>query len=261
VRVRAVSGSSLAAFQAGFVASLFDPLASSALAAQPAFAVYRNTMMSGCIDALQANFPSVARLVGSDWFRAAAATCVRTDPPHDGRLLMYGERFADFLAGFEPARELPYLPGVARLDRLWIEAHTAADANAVEAAWLAQLSPEQLGATRLAPHPAARWCHVADLPVFSIWSTSRQGIDPPAAFVWQGEGALLTRPAADVQWQPLEASGCVFLDACADGQTLAEAASAALGHAPELDVAALLSQLLSAGALTVGPTPDNGNHP
>ena len=29
-----------------------------------AFAVYRNTVLKGCIDALQANYPTVGQLVG-----------------------------------------------------------------------------------------------------------------------------------------------------------------------------------------------------
>ena len=68
----------LAQFQDAFAEALFapqdiaDPVMRQ-LAAQPAFAVYRNTVMKGCIDALEANFPVVARLVGSEWFRAAAA--------------------------------------------------------------------------------------------------------------------------------------------------------------------------------------------
>jgi hypothetical protein len=251
---------SLAAFQAAFVASLFDPQASSTLGAQPAFAVYRNTVFGGCVDALLANFPSVARLVGEDWFRAAATRYVRAQPPRDGRLLMYGATFADFLADFEPARELPYLAGVARLDRLWIEAHTAADASAVDAGRLARLTPEQLGALALAPHPAARWCRVDDLPVCSIWSASRRGTAPPDDLVWQGEGALLTRPLADVQWQPLTATGGAFLDACAQGRSLAGAATATLERVPEADIAAVLSQLLSAGALVAGPIPNDGAH-
>jgi Putative DNA-binding domain len=38
----------------------------STLTRQPGFAVYRNTVMKGCIDALQANFPTVLRLVGEE---------------------------------------------------------------------------------------------------------------------------------------------------------------------------------------------------
>ena len=51
------------------------------LVAQPGFAVYRNTVLKGCIDALQANFPAVARLVGDDWFRAAASVHARSALP------------------------------------------------------------------------------------------------------------------------------------------------------------------------------------
>lgn len=240
---------SLAGFQSRFARSLFDPGADSALTAQPAFAVYRNTVISGCVDALQANFPSVARLVGADWFRAAAAAFARARPPRDGRLLMYGENFADFLEDFEPAHDLPYLPGVARLDRLWIEAHAAEDASAVDSAWLASLLPEQLGASRLQPHPAARWRLFDDLPIYSIWAPNRLGTDRADEIVWRGEGALLTRPVDAVAWQPLERPGGAFLDACAAGSSLAEAAGAALDVQPDVDIAALLWRLLSAGAL------------
>ena len=245
---------SLARFQSSFFVSLFDTNAASPLTAQPAFAVYRNTVMSGCVDALRANFPSFARLVGDDWFRAAAATYVRAEPPRDGRLLMYGDTFADFLADFlarcEPAHDLPYLPGVARLDRFWIEAHTAADALAVDSAWLASLLPEQLGAVRLRPHSAAGWHLFDDLPTYSIWAANRVGDGNMERIAWHGEGALLTRPVDAVAWQALGPCGGAFLDACAQGCALAEAAGAALEIEPDAHIASLLSKLLSAGALT-----------
>lgn len=71
------NNTSLRQFQDAFALALLDPLVQPAariaqLARQPGFAVYRNTVMKACIDALQANFPSVARLVGEAWFRAAA---------------------------------------------------------------------------------------------------------------------------------------------------------------------------------------------
>ena len=247
---------SLAGFQASFVKSLFNPQATSALTTQPAFAVYRNTVMSGCVDALQANFPSVARLVGGDWFRAAAMIYVQAQPPRDGRMLMYGDTFAEFLADFEPARDLRYLAGVARLDRLWIEAHTAQDATAVDGGWLAALRPDELGALRLRPHPAARWWRFEDLPIYSIWVPNRLGIETVGEIVWQGEGALLTRPADVVAWQPIGIAGCAFLGACATGCSLAQAAGAALQVDPDADIACVLAALLSAGALTC-PTPND----
>ncbi|RZL87617.1 MAG: DUF2063 domain-containing protein, partial [Variovorax sp.] len=99
-----MSASTLAEFQRRFAHALLAPSADrpdeiphDPLAAQPAFAVYRNTVMKGCIDALEANFPAVAQLVGRDWFRAAAALHVAQTPPCEPRLLHYGQDFPAFL--------------------------------------------------------------------------------------------------------------------------------------------------------------------
>lgn len=249
-------------FQSAFASALLHPgspaaQAVEALTTQPAFAVYRNTVMKGCIDALEANFPSVARLVGQDWFRAAAAVYVVAHPPSDGRMLRYGDGFADFLYQFEPARELPYLADVARLDRCWTEAHMAADASAVDSQFLATLPPEVLGDTVLMPHPAARWHWFPTQPVYSMWHHNREtslqhgsmdGIN------WHGEGALLTRPHDAVLWCAASQADCAFLDACAEGQPLGHAAAAALDTDPALDLADLLARLLRAGALIPSPT-------
>ncbi|MGH8623581.1 MAG: HvfC/BufC family peptide modification chaperone, partial [Burkholderiales bacterium] len=222
----------------------------AALTAQPAFAVYRNTVMKGCIDALQANYPAVARLVGEEWFRAAAAIYVREAPPADPTLLRYGANFADFLARFEPAADLPYLPGVARLDRLWTEAHAAANEDAVDPAAVAHLAPEALAGTVLHPHPAARWAWFADAPIYTIWSRNRADGAPAADLDWRPEGALIVRPHDAVEWIALDAAGCAFLDACAAGGTLAVAARAALEVQGTADLARLMSNLLEAGAFS-----------
>lgn len=230
------------------------------LTAQPGFAVYRNTVMKGCVDALEANFPAVVRLVGRDWFRAAAAIHATAEPPRDTRLLFYGEAFAAFLETFEPARELPYLPGVARLDRAWIEAHAAPDAP-VDLAWFAGLAPAALATAAVAPHPAARWHWFADQPVFTIWQRNRVGSEDAGEIAWRGEGALLTRPVGDVAWRTASQAECAFLDACAAGAALGQAAAAALRMDPGADLAHLLAGLLRAGALVRASTANHGDTP
>ena len=240
-------------FQQAFAEALFDPSHAvhpvvRALAMQPAFAVYRNTVMKACIDALQANFPTVAQLVGEQWFRAAAALYVAADVPRDGRLLHYGGGFPGFLRGFEPATELVYLPGVAQLDILWREAHAAQDALAADAAWIARHTPERIAGLVLAPHPAARWAWFDAQPVYSIWERNRQQSAVDDELEWRGEGALLTRPGDTVNWHDITKAGCAFLDACADGATLADAAEHALAADPEADISAVFATLLRAGA-------------
>ena len=235
----------LSRFQDGFARSLFS-------AGGPAHPVYRNTVLKGCIDALQANFPAVARLVGEEWFRAAAAVYARQDPPRVPMLLEYGAGFADFLASFGPAAEFPYLPAVARLDRFWSESHAAADEAPLHAQALARLAPEILGDRVLKPHAAARWAWFA-LPAFTIWSRNRgdasAGDEPEID--WRGEGALIVRPGDAVAWLELNQAGCAFMDACAAGVPLAEAAESV----PTGDLAGLLACLLAAGAFTSGEQP------
>ena len=244
---------SLARFQDAFAHALLAPDAVparevAALTAQPAFAVYRNTVMKGCIDALQANYPAVTRLVGEEWLRAAAAIYVRQSLPGDPTLLRYGMDFEQFLVSFEAAAELPYLPGVARLDRLWSEAHAARDEAAIAPSAIAQLTPDALANTVLHPHPAARWAWFADAPVYTIWSRNRCESSFESDMAWQAEGALLTRPDDAVSWIALDAAGCAFLDACAAGGTQAAAAQAALDANGNADLAPLMSKLLTAGA-------------
>ncbi len=245
----------LARFQDAFAHALLAPESApaaevAALIAQPAFAVYRNTVMKGCIDALQANYPAVARLVGEEWFRAAAAIHVREALPADPTLLRYGAAFADFLARFEPAAELAYLPGVARLDRYWTEAHAAPEADALDPAAVARLAPEALAGTVLHPHPAARWAWFAGAPIYTIWSRNRADEPSAADLDWQPEGALLVRPRDVVEWIALDAAGCAFLDACAAGATVAAAAQAALEVQGNADLARLMSTLLETGAFS-----------
>lgn len=135
---------------------------------QAGFGVYRNTVLKGCIDALCDNFPAVERLVGSDWLRAAAAIHAHETPPGDARLVFYGEHFADFLAAFEPARELPYLADVARLDRRWIEAFAAPQEAILDLTRLAGMTASDLADGCLRPRASVRWRWFARQPIYSI---------------------------------------------------------------------------------------------
>ena len=251
----AILDSSLARFQDDFARMLLAsdaaiPPAMAALAAQPAFAIYRNTVMKACIDALQANYPTVTRLVGEEWLRAAAAVYVRDALPVQPMLLDYGADFADFLAQFEPAAELPYLPGVARLDRYWTEAHAAATENALDAAAATQLAAGNFFRARLQPHAATRRAWFADAPIYTIWSRNRTDCAFDGDIDWQPEGALLTRPHDAVQWRALDRAGCAFLDACTAGGSVADAAQAALAVQADADLGHLMASLLDAGAFS-----------
>jgi len=67
------------------------------------FAVYRNNVAIGLIEALEARFPVVRRLVGEEFFTAMARVFVQAHPPRSPLLMIYGDSFPQFIAGFGPA--------------------------------------------------------------------------------------------------------------------------------------------------------------
>lgn len=242
--------SSLESFQDAFVDALYGAESSEmmALTRQPGFAVYRNTVLKGATDALLANFPTIERLVGADWLLAAATIHARQSPPTDARLLHYGADFPGFLERFEPAQEMPYLGDVARLDLLWTQVHCAVDEPGMELGALAHLASVDLARSHLTPRAACRWIWLTDCPAYTIWRVNREQVQMPEELDWQGEGALLTRKAGQVHWQPASAADCAFLEACSAHLPLGLAADKALEVDPDLNLENLIVRLMSADA-------------
>ena len=242
--------SGLRDFQARFAQDLWsegDGASASALTDQPAFSVYRNTVMAGCVDALSANYPTVRQLVGVECFRDAATAFAREFPPSSGVLAGYGQGFASFLSSFRAVAELEYLPGVAMLDRLWIESHFAADSAVLGLADLAGLIPEVLSTARFELHPAARWQTFETMPVYTLWQRHREGLALDAELDWRRESALVTRPAGAVAWTAIPHAAAVFLSSSVSGKRFDQAMDDAAA-AEGADDASWLPTLIHAGA-------------
>jgi len=204
-----------------------------------ALTVHRNTAHKAAQDALADNYPVVAALVGGEAFAACAHDFVEDYPPGDPRLCFYGAGFADYLANWPAFADFAYLPSVARLERLVIEALFAADADPLDPARLAgDLDP----AAPLALHPAARIASF-DCPAVSIWLAHQDvpvtGLD---AIEWRHETALVTRPGLDIRVRPVDEATRAF----ASAPTLADAATAA--HELGGNVADIFAALLADGA-------------
>lgn len=240
--------SALAAWQDAFAASLRGT--EHPLAAHPAFAVYRNTVWKGWIDALEANYPAVASLTGSGWARAAAAAFAEVQAPTCPMMSLYGEGFADFLAEFPPAHSLPFLPDVARLDRAWTEAHLAPDAAALGIGGLAQLDAGAMARTRCRLHPSARFAWF-ETTIPTLWLANRTDFEGGELLLDdRPEGLLLARPVESVEALVLDAAAFAFLDACRNGATLLDCAIAALAADPKAELGSLLDRMIGFGAFT-----------
>ena len=227
------------------------------MAAQPGVAVYRNTVLKGCVDALLSLYPAVRRLTGDDWLAATALAYARKQPPSDGGLHGYGARFPEFIAEVlargDDTDDWPWLPEVARLDRLWSESHVAADASVLSLVDLAEWAGgdgDGLAGLRLRPHPAARWHRNEDWPAFSLWDAARAARPDPNPPHWNGQSSLMTRPTGAVEAVEIDTGEHALLQACAEGLVLGEALDEALRLHPETDASAALARLITRGAFT-----------
>jgi hypothetical protein len=245
--------------QAIFAAALLDaqaPLPSGLRAwngSDPArrFGVHRNNVVVSLVGALADTFPVLRQLVGDEFFDAMAGVFVRAHPPASPVLAHYGAGFADWLAGFAPARALPYLPDMARLEHARVAAYHAADAEPLAAPAIAAhlARPASLPGARLRLHPSCRVLHSA-FCVHALWAAHQGdtpfGADGPAIDIGQASAMLVLRDAADeVQVIAIDAAAAGFIAALFGGHSLGDA----LRGAPGVDLAATLALLLRHGAI------------
>jgi Putative DNA-binding domain len=245
------------ALSAGFSAAILNPAlpvpeglhGPEARKADKRYAVYRNNVTVSLIAALEANFPSIKRLVGAEFFAAMAREYARENPPKSRLMAEYGASFPDFLEGFEPLAKYPYMADVARLERLWLDSYHETDAAPLQGAALAAIAPDALFETRFAAHPAARLFASTHAAV-SIMSANRSEGDVPQMNPAIAECGLVARPHLEVTVRHIPASTHAFLNALVARSTLGESIEAALALDPAFDLAANIQGFLEAGVFT-----------
>ena len=246
----------LPSYAAAFASGLIDPVQPTpAVLGGPAgkgavrrYNVYRNNVTVSLIDALAAVFPAIQRITGIEFFRAMARSHVRATPPASPLLFEYGRDFPAFIESYEHAAGMPWLADVARIERAWLDAYHAADAEPLSADALAAIPAERLGDAVFVAHPATR-VQCSRFSAVTIFAANREGSTYPID-AGMPEDALIARPDADVAVRHLPEGGAVFLKCLMAGQPLGEAAASALQSSPSFDLAANIAGLIQAGAFT-----------
>lgn len=214
-------------------------------------AIYRHHVLSTLTDVLKATYPVVCRLVDERFFGYAADQYIREHPPAGPCLSEYGAGFADFLAAFPPCCDLVYLPDVARLEWALSAAEGAADAVPLDARELASVDPAETPRLRFTLDPSLTLLE-SPWPVDQIWRANQPDTDPETTVDLASGGVRLEirRVGGDVVFRSLDPSTFAFRQPLAAGDTLGEAAAAALRLAPAFDLGRALSSLLADELLT-----------
>jgi len=217
------------------------------------FAVYRNNVIVGLIDALADSFPVTQELVGEQFFRAMAREFVRAQPPRSPVLALYGDGFAEFIEGFPPAAGLPYLADLTRLELMRVQAWHAADAEPLSANRLGRLlaDADALPEARFTLHPSLRILRSRHA-VVSLWTAHQSEsaalalaqFDPAIA-----ETALLRREGLEVEITAIAEGTAVFIELLQRGAAFGLAAEQAMSVDSRFELAATLGMLIRGGVL------------
>jgi len=226
---------SLAESQAAFAAALGEPerpapgdiLRPEPGAAQTRrFDVYRNNVTVAAIDALRDNYPAVQTLVGEAFFRACARVYFEHAKPASPVMHHYGSDFGTFLGDFPPARSVPYLGDVARLEFARLQAYHAADAEPIRISDLGAVPEDRVDRVVLTVHPSVGLVR-SPYPVVSLWGASTGLVASETVDMDCAEDALVVRPGLAVETVGLPPGGGAFLGAVMAGCSLGDAAAQA----------------------------------
>jgi len=230
--------------------------------------IYRNNFFISLGEALRDCYPVVAALLGDGYFRQLARHYVAERPSRSGNLQDYGADLADFIAADPGLADYRFVADVARLEWARQVALHAADTAPIARARLDAIPGDAYAGLRFSLQPAATLLR-SDYPLWRIWRAHQADADgqvvqprdmqprdmQPRAMqqidlAAGGEFALVYREDLQVVARQLDAPGYRFLHALGAGETLADAAAAALDSDPQWPLQNELGRHLASGLLS-----------
>ncbi|HKT74335.1 MAG TPA: DNA-binding domain-containing protein [Steroidobacteraceae bacterium] len=156
-------------------------------------AIYGDGYRSRLIEALEANFPVLAALLGETDFEALGAAYVRTHDPVSYSVRYYGAELAEFLAADERYASAPVLADLARWEWAMAAVFDAADAPAIDATALATVAPEDWAQLRFGLSPSVELLEL-EWNAPDLWKAVTNETEPP-------DSQLLPEPATWLLWR------------------------------------------------------------
>jgi len=226
-------------------ADLVAAVAGDTIPAAARLSVYRHHVFESLGTALAATFPTVQALVGMDFFRGLARAFVGHALPSQPVLAEYGADFAAFIAGYDAARDLPYLADVARLDwALNLAFHTPLGGR-LKAEDLSALPVERLPSMSIALAAGAALL-TSRYPLDRIWEASQLGAASGTVDLNSAASHLLVlRRPDDAAFVSLSEGEAAFVAMLAEGMSLERAAGAAFQIDPAFELSTSFARLLA----------------
>ncbi len=135
-------------------------------------AVYQNNVWQRLVNVIKNNYPTVQIIVGDEFLHYMALEFIKNNFPRSGYLNDYGASFPEFVRRFEPARGMPYLYDMARIDVASDKAYNAPDDPILDQKQLKAVAPENYAAVKLTFHSSVSLIK-SDYPIWRIYEMAR----------------------------------------------------------------------------------------
>lgn len=233
---------------------LVNAIAGDRRTVQGRLQLHRHHVARSIAAALAATFPTVATLVGQQFFSVLARDFMACTALEDPVLSRYGGHFPQFIATKQDMHGLPYLTDVARLDWALNVAFHAPLEPRLSAADLAGWPQDSLLSLSVRL-PTASSLVESDYPLDLIWQASQPGTSVGQIGLAAGPACLVVfRRSENAAFTVLAPGEAAFIDRLRQGDRLAIAAQHASRFDEDFDVAATFGRMLGL-RLLVARTP------
>ncbi len=250
------AGRPLRQLQESFLAGLREADAAKRLAASGVFVepprgavgerlqIYREGYLRRLAEAIENDYPALARILGPDAFRALARRYLAACPPAAHDIGRAGDSLASYLAGDPLTLKLAFLPDLARFEAALATAVVAADLPPVSRQALAALNPDRLLDLEVSLTPGAALL-LSQWPLGDLWACRDQPDEEIAIEVFgRPSQIVIYRDGLTVRWRELTAEEADFVGAAARGTTLAKVLESERFGPPEEAAPRLVSLFL-----------------
>jgi hypothetical protein len=147
--------------------------------------IYRHAYAARLVDALRANYPAMAKLLGDAQFEKLGLAYVTSHDSHSFTVRQYGDELSC-------AMPTEFLQELARWEWTIADVFDAPDAVPVTAASLADIAPEEWSELRFGFHPSTRRLTLStNTP--QVWKALADDSEPPVPGVLEATTWLLWR--------------------------------------------------------------------
>ncbi len=184
--------------------------------------IYSDAYRLRLIEALQANYPVLALLVGDELFSRITQEYLAIHPSQHYSIRWFGSGLAEFFAKFPDYREQLWLAELAEWEWKIATAFDAHDATALTMEHLAAIAPADWPELQFTPHPSLQRITLETNVVEIVRAAGNGESCPQPAKIESRAEWLIWRKDLTVQYRSLDAAEAAALDAVIGGATFSE---------------------------------------